>query len=70
MLEVHKTMIYTMSSTVGLRAFAVRWRGLEEEVLMSIRTTCRDKWLDRPQVVEGTSFIALVARNPKASYTT
>ena len=36
---------------------------------MLIRMTCRDKWLDRPQVLEPTDFIVTLAGNPKAVYT-
>jgi len=36
---------------------------------MLIRTTCRDKWLDRQQAVEGARFVMPSARNPKVSYT-
>jgi hypothetical protein len=58
-----------MSSIAGLRAFAARPTGFEKEVLMLIRTTCPDKWLNRQQVVEEARFITPSARNPKPFYT-
>jgi hypothetical protein len=41
----------------------------ENKVIVLIRITCRDKWPDRQQIVEGVRLITSPARNPKVSYT-
>ena len=69
LMEMVGRVFVPMRSTVDRPVFAAGSMGFEKGILMLIRITCRNKWLNQRQIIERTGFIVPLAGNPKASYT-